>query len=350
MVFTPCLLIRLSLRNCATLNEFDSEYSTLLKDNIGKRAAKKLSKTEELELRKQDAFRERLQDDILDGKLTRPALESLKDDVRMSNHPQKQKRLEILDELIDNIREREDNAFKQKAKEAQLEVLKDVNKQGNDLREKLGLSKKQAEKVEEVTSKKAENNEKKEEIQETDEALLNADQQSLEQIALSSEVDEKTGLPLTEEEVKVKDEAQKIRENAPNETYDNLSKERKDELSPEMEFALTAAKSTEEFNDAMDIIAGEEVEPADLQLLKQRKQELEEYEAEALKQLKEQEEFKKQAEDAGIDPDVMIDAATLTLTDIASDEADNAAKDKQDYEPAAGFDNESDQLKVDDCA
>lgn len=320
------------------LNELDSEYSSFLKSKIGKRAAKRLSRSEIIEERSKDSFRESLQDRILEGKLNRLSLETVKDDLRRSNHPQKEARMQIVDELIQNLRDAEQVAFDKKVSESRMELLSDIENMADNLKEELGMSDKAAKKAAEAASKKVTKTPSDENVdaaKEEDAAIqeqLDEEQMSIESLVSSfGNVDPLTGQPIDNTDVPMDGKPVK------NDTYDNLSEERKNDIDGSVAELALKANSTKELNTALDLIASDEeaVTAEELQLIKDRKAELEEIE----RQLKEQKELQEEAKQAGIDPELLlsVEQAKVSLANEAIDNTIENGENADDYSPFDDF-------------
>lgn len=138
--------------------ELDNEYAEELEKNVGKKARKKLTPSEKFQGRQADAYREKLQDDIINGNIDVFDLQNLRNSINRSSHPNKNNFLKAIDgvlELAKKKRSQQNRSnVKRQAKRALDKVLDKVDQKIVDTREELGLDQKETERLKKLRKKK----------------------------------------------------------------------------------------------------------------------------------------------------------------------------------------------------
>ena len=334
-------------------NELDSEYIQMVKKSEGKRAAKNKAKDirqNRFERRREDAFRERIQDEIIDNGLTRDGIQSLINSVQKSNHPEKNSRLDVLYDFLEKVSKNETIALDNKRKQAQTEVLQHIDTQAEELKQELGLTTKAAQKVAEAAKKqpgkKVEAPQNKKEEAPTQNAP-SAGQPSLNEIlgvpTVSLTEDGKISVQETEPTATAEDLGEKI----PNKTLENLSPERKANLSEGTKILLEEAKTVKEITDNLDLL-GDDIDNTEAAILNERVQELQSFE-QALKDKESAlEQRDKELQEAGVDPDAMLDTKDIRIVQLSEKEGDNSAKYGLENTPILDLDSEVETTEEED--
>ena len=339
--------------NSKIQNELDSEYIQMVKKSEGKRAAKNKAddiRKNRFERRREDAFRERIQDEIIDNGLTRDGIQSLINSVQKSNHPEKNSRLDVLYDFLEKVSKNETIALDNKRKQAQTEVLQHIDTQAESLKQELGLTPKAAKKVAEAAKKQpgkkveAPTNEKEEAPTQN---APSEGQQSLNEILGVPTVSLSEDGKITVQETEPTATAEDLGEKVPNKTLENLSPERKAELSDGTKMLLEEANTVKEITDNLDLL-GDDIKSSEAAILNERVQELQSFE-QALKDKEAAlEQRDKELEEAGVDPDAMLDTKDIRIVQLSEKEGDNSAKYGLENTPVLDLDSEVETTEEED--